>query len=119
MINSFVIKEDYVYYIAILFIGVIFSNQSSEQSSKILKNNILKIIVLAIVLFQNNKNITESLVISGLAVFGGEYFSNYFKEHFQIDTTDGGFKLTGVRQISGPGQSKRLTIVDGKVVENS
>jgi hypothetical protein len=72
------------------------------------KNNLFKIIILSIVLVKSSNNIANSVLQSSIIIF---ITMNIFsKERFKIDTTGGGFKLSGVRQNSTSGQSKILTI---------
>jgi hypothetical protein len=115
MLNE-IITNQYLYYGAILVLGIYMTVDLPPGLIGLYKNNLFKIIILSIVLTKATNNMISGICLSSAAIFGAEIilslgFAKIFnKERFQIDTTNGGFKLSGVRQHSTAGQSKVLTI---------
>jgi len=111
-----IVTNQYLYYSAIMVLGIYMSVDLPQNIKELYKNNLFKIIILSIVLAQTTNNLLTAICLSCAAIFGAEFILNFkcknifSKEKFQIDTTDGGFKLSGVRQQSKTGQSKVLTI---------
>jgi hypothetical protein len=102
------ITSQYTYYSAIIIIGIYMTVDLPSSLRELYKNNLFKIIILSIVLVKSSNNIINSVFLSSMIIF---ITMNIFsKEKFQIDTTGGVFKLSGVRQNSTSGQSKVLTI---------
>ena len=110
------VTNQYLYYSAIMVLGIYMSVDLPQNIKELYKNNLFKIIILTIVLAQTNNNLITAICLSCAAIFGAEFILNFScnnifsKERFQIETTDGGFKLSGVRQKSKAGQSNILTI---------
>jgi hypothetical protein len=115
MFNEMVTNQ-YLYYSAIMVLGIYMSVDLPQNIKELYKNNLFKIIILSIVLAKTTNNLITAICLSCTAIFGAEFILNFScnnifsKERFQIDTTEGGFKLSGVRQKSKAGQSKVLTI---------
>lgn len=102
------ITSQYTYYSAIIIIGIYMTVDLPPAIRELYKNNLFKILILSIVLIKSTNNIEFSFILSSMIIF---ITMNIFsKEKFQLVTTDGGFKLSGVRQHSTSGQSKVLTI---------
>jgi hypothetical protein len=102
------ITSQYTYYSAIIIIGIYMTVDLPSSLRELYKNNLFKIIILSIVLVKSSNNIINSVFLSSMIIF---ITMNIFsKEKFQINTTGGVFKLSGVRQHSTSGQSKVLTI---------
>lgn len=115
-----IITNQYLYYSAIMVLGIYMngdlqlasttlSEKLPQNIKELYKNNLFKIIILSIVLVKTTNNLLSAILLSSVAIFGADFLLN-LKEKFQIETTDGGFKLSGVRQTSKTGQSKILTI---------
>jgi hypothetical protein len=102
------ITSQYTYYSAIIIIGIYMTVDLPSSIKELYKNNLFKIIILSIVLIKSTNNIANSVLQSCIIIFITMNIFN--KERFQIDTTSGGFKLSGVRQHSTSGQSKVLRI---------
>lgn len=111
MLNE-LINNQYLYYVAIMVLGIYMTMDVPQKLIELYRNNIFKIIILTIVLSRNNSNMTFNIILSGIAIFSGEYIiKNLFnKEKFKIDVSDGGFKLSGVRQTSRSGESNVINI---------
>jgi hypothetical protein len=115
-----IVTNQYLYYSAIMVLAIYMSvdlhvastslsEKLPQNIKELYKNNLFKIIILSIVLMKSTNNLLNAVCLSVAFIFGAECILNS-KEKFQIDTTDGGFKLSGVRQTSKTGQSKILTI---------
>ena len=111
MLND-LLNSIYVYYAAIVVIGIYMSNKIPSNLKTLYENNIFKIIILVIILSKNNNNLMNSVILAGAGVYGAQYIVNNIvnKEKFKIDVTDGGFKLSGVRQTSKSGESNVINI---------
>jgi hypothetical protein len=111
MLNE-LINNQYLYYIAIMVLGIYMTMNVPSNLKELYKNNIFKIIVLTIVLSRNNNNMTYNVILSGVAIFISEYVvKNVFnKETFKLDVSEGGFKLSGVKQSSRSGESNVINI---------
>ena len=115
-----IITNQYLYYSAIMVLGIYMngdlqlasttlSEKLPQNIKELYKNNLFKIIILSIVLVKTTNNLLSAILLSSVAIFGADFLLN-LKEKFKIDMTEGGFKLSGVRQTSKTGQSKILTI---------
>lgn len=115
-----IVTNQYLYYSAIMVLGIYMngdlqlasttlSEKLPQNIKELYKNNLFKIIILSIVLVKTTNNLLSAILLSSVAIFGAEFLLN-LKEKFKIDMTEGGFKLSGVRQTSKTGQSKILTI---------
>ena len=115
MINE-IITNQYLYYIAIIIIGIYMTVDIPSNIKELYKNKLFKISILSIILTKLTSNLLHIVLISSAVIFGVELVLNkrfaklFSKERFQLDVTDGGFKLSGVRQHSKTGESKILRI---------